>query len=196
MRGTVSLACAPHTLYHCSGFQFRPEGRVHFLCSAKENEPKERRTRRLAPRHTCRGVPCAPRKNRRAPNSPISLRSLRARTWGALLELQARLAVLPAVLGCTDGANPLYPTSRWRSRASQGFWERVSPLFELAGGVSGLLVGRTPKSPRSTGHPRSGQAVGRLSLWVLSLGRARESTSPDWAKPVPALVQHGAQRAL
>ena len=127
LRGTVSLACAPHTLYHCSGFQFRPEGRVHFLCSAKENEPKERRTRRLAPRHTCRGVPCAPRKNRRAPNSPISLRSLRARTWGALLELQARLAVLPAVLGCTDGANPLYPTSRWRSRASQGFWDRVSP---------------------------------------------------------------------
>ena len=31
---------------------FRPLGRVHFLCSAKENEPKERRTRRLAPPHT------------------------------------------------------------------------------------------------------------------------------------------------
>jgi hypothetical protein len=43
--------------YHHDGrflllIMFRPLGRVHFLCSAKENEPKERRTRRFAPRHT------------------------------------------------------------------------------------------------------------------------------------------------
>ena len=160
------------------GFCFALHGRVHFLCPAKENEPKEKRSGGW-PHGTpvvCHGVPCAPRKNRRAPNSPISLRSLRAQTGGALAP------VFPAVLGCTNGVKNTVPDSRGRSRASQGFWEPVSPLFELAGVLSGLRVGRAPKIPRSTGHPRSGQAVGRRSLWVLSLGRARESTSPEWAK--------------
>jgi hypothetical protein len=39
------------------------------------------------------------------------------------LNIQGRFAVLPAVLGCTNGVKNNIPESRGRSRASQGFWE-------------------------------------------------------------------------
>jgi len=47
---------------------------VHFLCPAKENEPKEKRSGgwpHCSPL-VCSGVPCAPRQNRRALKTPRS----------------------------------------------------------------------------------------------------------------------------
>ena len=124
---------------------FRPIGRVHFLCSAKENEPKERRTRRLAPPHT----------------DGVQRGSLRSSEKPA----RAQLADLAdARFGLEQGAR----LPRFFLRCS------AAPT----GPETTCLISREAQGTRV-----SGQAVGRLSLWVLSLGRARESTSPEWAKP-------------
>ena len=90
--------------------------------------------------------------------------------------------------GCTNGTENNSPRSRGRSRASQGFWDRVSPLVRAGRGIfPACELGERPKAREAQGTligvRQSGQAVGRPSLWVLSLGRARESTSPEGAKP-------------
>ena len=61
------------------------------------------------------------------------------------------------------------------------------PCLSWPGYYPACELGERPKAREAQGTligiRQSGQAVGRPSLWVLSLGRARESTSPEGAKP-------------
>ena len=124
------------------------------------------------------GVPCAPRKNRRAPNSPISLRSLRAQTGGALAP------VFTAVLGCTNGPKNTCPDSRGRSRASQGFWGQVSPpCLSWPGVFPACELGERPKAREAQGTRIAGKPSGSPFFWVLFFGEAKKSASPKGAKP-------------
>ena len=72
----------------------------------------------------------------------------------------------------------------WRSRASQGKPDQARALSERNRALARSRVARAPVFPRSAGYPvinrrfMTGPATGCLSLWVLSLGQARESTSP------------------
>ena len=110
---------------------FAHSGRGTFLCFAKEKYPKERRTRRLAPRHTG-GVPRGSLRSSEKP-ARAQLADLAYARFG--LEQGARLIrFFHAVLGCTNGTENNSPGSRGRSRASQGFWDRVSPLVRAGRG--------------------------------------------------------------
>ena len=151
--------------------RFRPVGRGTFLCAAKEKYPKERRPGGLPAAR----VPCASRQNRRSPNSRSRWRSIRS-------DMASLAPVFPAMLGCANGvwAITLDPVGRAEYRSRSG--EKARILSEAAL-IRAAELCAPPEWRGTQGIGVADAGSGCPSLWVLSLGHARESTSPDRAKP-------------
>jgi hypothetical protein len=151
------------------------------LCSAKEKYPKETRPDGLPATR----VPCASRDFERSPDSQHlpRLRLANSARQGGSLALK-----IPAMLGCANGGWWVPPLSRCTHRVPQPTREQARALFEASFMGPACRAYKTPSCAR----PRSGEerrasapadeCSGCPSLWVLSLGQARESTSPCRAK--------------
>ena len=164
-------------------FLFRPFGRDTFLCSAKEKYPKERRSRRLARDLNLQGRFAAlPMRFSCKP----ALAQLAALKQGASLpRFPLRCSAAPDGWEIKTQNNTLNqpPHSRLHSpstAANPG--SRRAPCLSVSSTARSRVV-RAPglaRNARNRRQPMS--APGCPSLWVLSLGHSRESTSPEWAK--------------
>jgi len=130
-------------------------------------------------------VPCASRYFERSPDSQHLPRLRLANT----ARQDGSLALkIPAMLGGANGNGVLPPRSRCTHRVPQSIREKARALFEASFMGSACRSHKTPSCARPRiGEERRASALadecsGCHSLWVLSLGQARESTSPFMAK--------------
>jgi hypothetical protein len=152
-----------------------PARRDTFLCSAKEKYPKERRPGGL-PHYTSISACVMVSPALLVKTGACSTRDLAALDRSNTRKLHP---VFTAMLGCAYGGVDLKPVALTEYRSQSG--KQVRTMSE--GGY-----GAKPRKPPSCARPRigeerrgpasAGECSGGLSLWVLSLGQARESTSP------------------
>jgi hypothetical protein len=131
-------------------------------------------------------VPCASRYFERSPDSQHLPRLRLANT----ARQDGSLALkIPAMLGGANGNGRQPPRSRCTHRVPQSIREKAHSLFEASFMGPACRPHKTPSCVRPRiGEERRASAPadecsGCHSLWVLSLGQARESTSPFMAKP-------------
>jgi len=118
-------------------------------------------------------VPCASRANRRSRNS---LRSNRARAYPGF-HCDARLRQTGELKTNTQYQPP--PTRLHSPSTAATPGSRRAPCLRQVY-LPSCARPRRGEERRGSAQPMS--APGCPSLWVLSLGHSRESTSPEWAK--------------
>jgi len=146
----------------------RARRRDTFLCSAKEKYPKERRPGGLPATR----VPCASRENRRLLNSRSRCaRPLKHTQASSGFHCHARLRL--------RGSRSTPPVALTEYRSQSGI--KTHTMFEVVYGAKPRKApscARPPDWRGTQGTGVAGECSGGPSLWVLSLGQARESTSP------------------
>jgi hypothetical protein len=175
---------------------------VTFLCLAKEKSPKEKRPRSLRPREIHARVPCAPRQRRARAElaggvkaTPLGLEHRLATTPGIGSGARLALRGLNSNSNYNSNRKPVnagsivvavvvrVPVGRgfehrrvW-AKARRGADRESAPETQYRE-VLWLGAGPNPRSAASRLRPPGG-----LSLCVLSLGQARESTPTAVREP-------------
>ena len=154
----------------------RPPAR-YFSLLRQRKVSQRKAARRLAPihKHKCLwiGVPCASRENRRLLNSRSRYaRPLKHTQASSGFHCDARLRL--------RGLRSTPPVALTEYRSQSG--EQARTMFEAVYGA-GFMPRKLPSCARppdwrgTQGTGVAGECSGGPSLWVLSLGQARESTS-------------------
>jgi hypothetical protein len=156
---------------YSSATGFALTGEVLFFAPPKKSTPKK------GGPEACplTRVSCASRQNRRSPDSRsrLSLDALRHGLACPGFPCDARLRL-------RGGRGSLGPVARAEYRSRSGIKARILSEADLRRSAE---LCAPPERRGTQGIGMADAGSGCLSLWVLSLGHARESTSPNRAKP-------------